>query len=161
MCFDKFNKWLEVKEKQTTRFECFLSIVVSFFTIAGTVIALIMLYLTIGQISSASRNIQANTIYSIAKDGRDLNVKYENKEVGVGAIYNYLHSVWHQKRLGTLDEVMWGPIENEICAFLRDVPESRCYWTDETKGFFDKDFVAYIQAMTDKDACRPKQGGPS
>ena len=154
-----FSNWLQVNEQGMKRFESFVSIVASFSAIVGVIIALFLLYLTKKDISTTAKNIRAGTIYSIARDGRELNIKLTKKEVGVGAVHNYLHSVWHQKRLGILDERVWSPIENEICAFLRDTPDARSYWDKETRSFFDSDFVAWIEEIQNRPECKPNKGG--
>lgn len=154
-----FLNWLQVSEQGMKRFESFISVVASFFMIGGVIIALRLLYVTKENIDTTAKNIRAGTIYNIAKDGRELNIKLTKEEVAVGAVYNYLHSVWHQKRLGILDERVWSPIENEICAFLRDTPDAWSYWDKETRSFFDTDFVAYIEEIQNRPECKPKKGG--
>jgi len=158
MCF---FSWLEQKENGIRRFNNFISIIASFFAVLGVIIAIILLIISINQISIAAKNIRAGTIYSIAKDGRELrkeiNKMVKNGEFNYGYVFNYVHSVWHQKRLEILDDRMWIPIENEVCLFLRKNPEANYYWNEETRKLFDADFVEYIEKIGEK--CGKEKGG--
>jgi len=153
MCF--FN-WLKEKEEEIKVFSNFISIVASF-------VAIGLLIITLIQISTAAKTLKANTIYSIAKDGRELrkqiNELIEKKKFNYGYVFNYVHSAWHQKRLGTLDERMWAPIENEICQFLRDNPKANNYWDDDTRKLFDPKFVEYIKKVVERPGCKGIKGG--
>ena len=60
-----FFDWLKDKENKIKRFGDFISIIAS-------CAAILLLVITILQISNAAENLKANTIYSIAKDGREL-----------------------------------------------------------------------------------------
>ena len=158
-----FFDWLKEKDDKIKGFSDFISIIASFFSILGIIIAIILLVITINQISTAAKNLKASTIYSIAKDGRELrkqiNELIEKKKFNYGYVFNYVHSAWHQKRLGTLDDRMWTPIENEICQFLRDNPKANSYWNDDTRKLFDPEFVEYLEKVGERPECRGKKGG--
>lgn len=153
-----FFDWLKKNEKEVKVFSDFISIFASFAVI-------FLLAITILQVSKAADNIKANTIYSIAKDGRELrkqiNELIEKKKFNYGYVFNYIHSGWHQKRLCTLDDRMWAPIENEICQFLRDNPKANSYWNDDTKKLFDPEFVEYLKKLGERPECGGKKGGQS
>ncbi|MBU4501187.1 MAG: hypothetical protein KKA79_01230 [Nanoarchaeota archaeon] len=153
MCF--FD-WLKDKENTIKRFGDFISIIAS-------CAAIILLVITIFQISNAADNLKANTIYNIAKDGRELSAQIsemiKSNNVKYGYVFNYVHSVWHQKRLGTLDYRMWTPIENETCLFLAQNPNAISYWNDDTRKLFDPKFVEYIKKVGERPECKTKKGG--
>ncbi len=64
-----FFHWLKDKENKIKRFGDFISIIAS-------CAAILLLVITILQISNAAENLKANTIYSIAKDEQ---ISYQNK----------------------------------------------------------------------------------
>ena len=151
-----FFDWLKDKENKIKRFGDFISIIAS-------CAAILLLVITILQISNAAENLKANTIYSIAKDGRELRAQVskmiKSNDFNYGYVFNYVHSVWHQKRLGTLDGRLWMPIENEICLFLRKNPEANSFWNDDTIKLFDPKFVEYIKKVGKRPECKGKKGG--
>jgi len=151
-----FFKWVIEKENEIKAFNDFISIIASF-------VAILLLCIAIYQIYIAAKNLKANTIYSIAKDGRELRTEItkmvKNNDFNYGYVFNYLHSVWHQKRFCTLDDRMWASIENEICQFLRDNPQANSYWNDDTRKLFDSKFVKYIERVGEKPECKDRKGG--
>jgi hypothetical protein len=153
-----FFNWLKNKEDTIKRFN-------DIFSIFASSAALILFVITIIQLSDASNNLKANTIYSIAKDGRELSENIskmvKNNEFNYGYVFNYVHSVWHQKRLGTLDNRLWMPIENEVCLFLAHNPEANSYWNKDTKKLFDPEFVDFIEKVGEREECKGKKGGKS
>jgi hypothetical protein len=153
MCF--FD-WLNDKADTLKSFGEFISIIAS-------CAAIILFVITLLQISNAADNLKANTIYSIAKDGRELSAQIsemiKKNDIKYGYIFNYMHSVWHQKRLDTLDDRLWTPIENEICLFLANHPKADSYWNDDTKKLFDPKFVEYIKKVGERPDCKSKKGG--
>ena len=158
-----FFEWLVKKTGEIEAFNHFISIIASFFSVLGIIIAIILLIITIKQISTAAKNLKASTIYSIAKDGRELRTEIarmvRNSDFNYGYVFNYIHSVWHQRRLGTLDNRMWTPIENEVCIFLRDNPEADSYWNADTKKLFDGEFVKYVEKASQNQECKDRKGG--
>ena len=149
------SAWLQQNEDGLRRYNSFFAILASVFTIIGSIIALFLLWTAKQQITITAKSIQASTMYSIAKDGRELRAQlFDEKEVDYGLVYNYLHSCWHQKRLGFLDEATWEPIENEICGFLRTFPDALSYWDEETKKYFHGVFVSYVEQLGKKPECK-------
>ena len=149
------SAWLQQHGDGLERYNNFFAIFASVFTIIGTVIAIFLLWAAKEQISLTAKSIQSSTSYSFAKDGRELNEQlFAGNAVKVGVVYNYLHSGWHQKRLGFLDEQLWGPVENEICGFLRTIPEALSYWDKETEKYFHIDFINYIKQVGKRTECK-------
>lgn len=64
----RFLAWLLDKKDAVSAFT-------DIFSLFASVTALVLLVVTICHISSASNTLKANTIYSIAKDGRELRIQ--------------------------------------------------------------------------------------
>lgn len=149
------SDWLKQHEEILKHYNDFFSILGSIAAVIGIIVALSLLWATKQQISNTANYLHANTLYSIAKDGREIGkALLKGEEVEFSLVYNYLHSSWIQKHLGILDEFTWRPIENEICSFLRDFPDALAYWDEETKKYFHSDFVNYIEQVGKKPECR-------
>ena len=147
--------FLKDHENGLDRYQKFTSVIASIFTIIGVIVAAILLWTTLSQIKTTNKIIRASTIYTLAKDGRELNKQLlSNNDLDMGLAYNYLHSFWIQRRFGILDEETWIPIQNEICGFLKANPEALSYWDDETKKYFNVKFVKYIEDLGKKPECR-------
>ena len=136
------------------RNETTISAIASSLTAIGIIVAILALAVTFYQLDTTADNIKASTVYTIGKDGREIAQQFKKKNVGVGYLFNYIHAAWHQKRLGTLDDRLWKPIENEICAFLKHEQTVERYWKGANKMFFDPGFVRYIDRLRNTPECK-------
>jgi hypothetical protein len=114
------------------------------------------------QIRSASKSLEASTVYGLQKDGRDLHaVLYrEHKDaykavLGLGAaektspdeihfvatsLTQYFSSVVNQHRNGVVGDDYWPAFEREMCELLRR-PTMTSFWKTSTgRGSYSDDF---------------------
>jgi len=112
-----------------------------------------MIAITLSNLSDASKNIRASTLYNIAKDGRSLAKDLSAGTAGPGFVFNYVQSVFYQKELGTLDDELWIPITNEFCDYIKDDPKVKGYWIADKKKLFGSKFVIFADTMMQREDC--------
>ena len=118
-------------------------------------------------INEAKRSLEASTVYTIQKDGRDLfsslqedvevlNYIYrydKNKQYDDGLllraglkiteIIQYFSSVFNQRRNKVITDLYWDTFAQEICSFIKLEPVSR-FWKEKViKGKYSDDFKAF------------------
>jgi hypothetical protein len=103
----------------------------------------------------ALRQIKAQTLYNISKDSRDLVISMHNtnrplsREEHVGILCNLYHSVYQQRKFGTLDRSQWGPFEEELKILVTE-DGFQTYWTLEKQQLFSHDYVQLINKTLKK-----------
>lgn len=115
-------------------------------TILIAPIALVSLFVAIWQLRATSNSIKSNTVYQITHEGREIArelAKARPPSSNTGLIFNFIHSVWHQHRLGSIDEEIWRPFTEEVCQLLKE-RDVTGYWNETNKKLFTPDFVEFI-----------------
>ena len=83
-----------------------------------------------GLVGTATQ-LKGTTIYSVARDGKALQRRYEKGEATPDEVMSYFFWVYTLRVAGVLDEPTWGPIELAICNFsksganVRNSPETK------------------------------------
>lgn len=115
-------------------------------TIIVTPFALVSLLIAIGQLAATNNSIKSNTVYQITHEGREISreiAKSRPLQNNTGMFFNFIHSVWHQHRLGTIDDDIWKPFTEEVCQLLKE-RDVTGYWNEANKKLFSTDFVVFI-----------------
>lgn len=116
-------------------------------TIFVTPFALLSIVIAISQLAATNNSIKSNTVYQITHEGREISreiAKSRPLQNNTGMFFNFIHSVWHQHRLGTIDEDIWKPFTEEVCQLLKERDVSG-YWNETNKRLFSTDFVNFIE----------------
>jgi hypothetical protein len=104
------------------------------------------LEITSSQLKTTAASIKSNTIYQLAHEGREISrewPKLRDDSAKAGLILSFMHGAWHQRRLGTVDEEIWVPLTEELCAFMRGFDVKR-YWTPASQKTYSAGFVDFV-----------------
>lgn len=133
----------------------------------ASITAVVALGFTVWSIQQNTATVQAQAIYMIQKDAREIAKEFEvNPEVfrrltaknldeeqltnnTVGRLFNYYSSVYHQHRLGTLDDRLWSPFLREIGGFVT-FGRARDFWMKKGKHY-DSGFQTLINGLIAKE----------
>jgi hypothetical protein len=59
----------------------------------------------------------------------------------------FFQGIWTQRRLGVLDDQLWGAYERALCNVLRDEAGDREEWPNHA-GILDPEFVEMVEACS-------------
>ena len=116
-------------------------------TIVAAFIAGVALIVAATQLRTTANSFKSNAIFQISREGRDLartlNAESLKDPKVIGSVFNYLNLVWHQHRLGIIDEDIWRPMTAEMCFFIK-TQNVESYWTADNKQMYSEGFVNFI-----------------
>jgi hypothetical protein len=148
--------WLRENADPIAAVKDIVTIIVAPFAVASLVFAGLTLYLASSQLNIASsqlnttaNNMKGNMVYQLVRDGREINKELTSEMLNdrdkVGLALHFMHNVWYQNRIGTIDDIIWKPITNELCSFLRRYEAGfASFWTPANQAMYSREFVAFI-----------------
>ena len=140
-----------------------LSGVSSIATVLTLLVAAAALFFTAAEIRQSIRVTKATKIYEIQKDAREvarqlltnneMAKKILSKDIDpvraqTGQLFNFYSAVLQQKRLGTLDERLWKPFENELRTLVNS-DAGKAFWKEQQNAgqYYDQQFAAIINEL--------------
>jgi hypothetical protein len=105
-------------------------------------------------LQDTARQLQATTIYNVAKDGKALQKRYLAKDADPDEVMSYFYSAYRLYSSHVLDDAAWYPIQNALCRFskdttIRDIPQ----WWVGHKQLYDGDFRTLVDTLEGKTSC--------
>ena len=99
------------------------------------------------QLALTSNSIRSSTTFQISHEGREIARELSRLAADdsnrPGIVLNFMYSLWHQHRLGIIEDDIWIPYTQELCAFMRRYELTR-YWTAENQKLFAPEFVTFV-----------------
>ena len=158
------SAFLVAKKEEISTLANLASIVGILLTVGALVFAGYQLQLTNVQLEAGKKALEAQTVFNIQGDGRELlralfedqdfenylytfdsNKTFDDKIViesnnKIRVLLQFYSTVFNQKRAGAISEKFWGPFGTEICNFAR-LPAVREYWGKASSASsFSSDF---------------------
>lgn len=136
-----------------------------------------MIFVAVLQLRDARKTLEASTIYSLQKDGRELlktyllddppvfdyvlgSTKIDNPDpkvvakadFAITAMIQYMSAVLNQHRNGSLSDPYWESVDGELCAIVRR-PVVTAFWIAKVrKGKYSEYFKAWGDGCLDRPA---------
>ena len=107
-------------------------------------------------LQDTARQLQATTIYNVAKDGKALQNRYLAGKADPDEVMSYFYSVYRLYTSHVLDDTAWVPIRSALCRFgkdsaVKDVPK----WWSQNKQLYDADFQKLVDGLVGGTRCGP------
>jgi hypothetical protein len=128
-------------------------------SIVGNIITLGALIVTVivssCQLNLTRRSLQNSLVYQLQKDERAIGLDFlSGRSADTGPIFAEIHSVFLQRELGTIPDVVWNLFQRDFCK-LMSKERLRRDWDNLGKDAFSQDFVLYMNRikMPDSTEC--------
>jgi hypothetical protein len=99
-----------------------------------------------------ARQLLGKTIYDVAKDGAQLQRKYDKGEADPNEVMSYFFSVYQLRKADVLGSSQWATVQTALCEFSKSGNNVKQSW-EKNKDFYDKDFSALVDKLRGQQKC--------